>query len=830
MIVDHPHSLASDISRSSLNSAARSRAGVRAWRRGWLLLLAGCAVALQAAAPAGWPTTVDVDPGETVTAVRNGVPHTFRILNDAQGQPAITHETMPFPTISPDYRVNYAARVRLLVDGQEVEVVARPLQYPIDAAGLRLYLDGTQEWLEVGIYAVAIPKRLRLRFTAAGESWGPATLRFPVGDYRWYATTYNNTWLGIVPQGVETTYYHKGEDFGAVPERLPVFAPEAGTVTTSEWSVQFTAADGTITRMFHMNPPTIVVTAGQTLAAGQLLGLTGQYGNGNSDPHLHYDFRWDGDEPGTYPFAADAYLRDYPDAGIPVAGGYQFMFAGDTLTLDGRRSLARPGRTITGYRWILHDGTVVDGPTAALTPSEPGFYSEELRVFFDDGRQERGFTAVRAFARGAAGQMPITGLVYEYPVRGITPGSQVTIGHYPFGEGGNERTIDFGDGSPVETVYGYQPTVAHAYAAPGLYTVTIRTVGGMKQILKTSVLVEPFGSGPNHAPTIAGPAARQWRCFADAEFAVALAATDVDGDPLDWSVARPAVHGAAEVGPDGLVRYRPAAGFIGADTFAIKVDDGRSGFASVECSVVVAAVPIIGAAGARIEAEDYDEGAGVGYHDADSRQGTSTVRAGGWANEVDLVAMDSGADSPGMKVGYTVAGEWLRYTAVVPITATYKVRLRVANGTGAASPNAVSLRWKGTVIAGPLTVPSTGGWDLFTDLDVPGVVLAAGPNQLQVDCVTGGFDLNWLELTPAGPTWAPVVSILALTFQRARGIAVVAEISDDLVTWTSDAANLVQVGTAVPDVTGLNEAVTFRSTATTTAKPRQFLRVRVTLP
>ena len=65
------------------------------------------------------------------------------------------------------------------------------------------------------------------------------------------------------------------------------------------------------------------MAAGQSLAAGQLLGLTGQYGNGNSDPHVHYDFRWDGDEPGTYPFAADAYLRDYPDAGIPVAGGYQ---------------------------------------------------------------------------------------------------------------------------------------------------------------------------------------------------------------------------------------------------------------------------------------------------------------------------------------------------------------------------------------------------------------------------------------------------------------------------------------------------------------------------
>ncbi len=854
------------------------------WRVMRVLVLAclvGVAASMRGAAPDRWPTTVDLDPGETVTAVRNGVPHTFRILNDAQGQPAITHETMPFPTTSPDYRVNYAARVRLLVDGQEVEVIARPLQYPIEAAGLRLYLDGTQEWLEVGIYAVAIPKRIRLRFTAAGESWGPATLRFPVGDYRWYATTYNNTWLGIVPQGVETTYYHKGEDFGAVPERLPVFAPEAGTVTTSEWSVQFTAADGTITRMFHMNPPTIVVTAGQTLAAGQLLGLTGQYGNGNSDPHLHYDFRWDGDEPGTYPFAADAYLRDYPDAGIPVAGGYQFMFAGDTLTLDGRRSLARPGRTITGYRWILHDGTVVDGPTAALTPTAPGFYSEELRVFFDDGREERGFTAVRAFARGASWQMPITGFIYQYPVRGITPGSSVSLGHYPFGEGSYERTIDFGDGSPVETVYGYQPTVTHAYAAPGLYTVTMRTVGGLAQVLKTSVLVVAAGTGPNHPPAIGGPAVRQLRCVADASLTTSFVGTDPDGDPLDWSIGQPAAHGASTVGPDGLVEFRPAAGFVGDDSFDVVLTDGRGGTATVRVEVAVRALPVFGAAGARIEAEDYDEGGeGVGFHDLDNRQGTSTVRSGGSAHEVDLVAITAGTDSPGLKVGYTSAGEWLRYTAVVPVTAMYNLRLRVSNGSDATSPGAISLRWKGAVVAGPLTVPATGGWDTFTDLDVSGVVLTAGTNQLQVDCNTGGFDVNWLALTPAGvapyATWiadffpggtaaqtdpntdpdgdglcnllehglgrSPSVpeAALALTvveegearypalaYKRALGVNVVAEVSDDLIAWSAVPADLVQVGSAVPDATGFYETVTFRSTATIAAKPRQFLRVKV---
>ncbi len=466
------------------------------------LLLAGFAawalslcVTATAAEQARWPTTVDLNPGEAVTALRNGVAHTFRILNDSDGQPAIRHDTMPFPTTSVDHRVNRAARVRLEVDGQEIELVARPFQYPIEAVGLRLYLDGTKEWLAVGLFPVSIPKRIRLRFTAVGEPWGPATLRFPVGAYRWGATTYLNTWLGIVPQDVATTYYHKGEDFGAAPDLLPVFAPEAGTVTTTQGSVHLRAGDGTITRFFHMNPPRVVVAAGQSLGAGQLLGFTGQFGNGDADPHLHYDFRWDADEPGTYPFAVDAYLRDYPDAGVVIAGGYQFMRAGETLALEGRRSLARPGRTITGWRWILHDGTAAETPTATLTAAAPGFYAQELRVFFDDGREERGFTPVRVFAPGSAGQEPVPGFLYQHPVRGITPGRPVTIRHHPFIVASTERTINFGDGSPVRTVSGSRPGEAHAYAAPGLYTVTVTTVGGLPQILKTSVLVEPEGSG-----------------------------------------------------------------------------------------------------------------------------------------------------------------------------------------------------------------------------------------------------------------------------------------------------------------------------------------------
>ncbi len=294
----------------------------------------------------------------------------------------------------------------------------------------------------------------------------------------------------------------------------------------------------------------------------------------------------------------------------------------------------------------------------------------------------------------------------------------------------------------------------------------------------------------------------------------------------------------------------------------------------------------IPAAGLRLEAENYDEGGeGIAYHDRDLRKGTSTVRSGGTANEVDLMAIAAGADAPGLKVGSTLAGEWLRYTLTVPATGRYKLRLRVANSTASAASNAVALRWKGRLVAGPLTVPSTGAADTFVNLEVPEVVLSAGTGLLEVDCYAGNFELNWLELTPVGvvpfaswiagyfpggaastiapttdpdgdgltnlleyalgrapnaatPGLAPTVwtdagtgsQHAALTFKRAKGANVVAEISDDLATWTSDAASIVQVGAATPDATGLYETVTFRSTATLAAKPRQFLRVRMTSP
>ena len=531
---------------------------------------------------------------------------------------------------------------------------------------------------------------------------------------------------------------------------------------------------------------------------------------------------------------------------------------------------------------------------------------------------------------------------------------------------------------------------AATFNAGGTYVLRLTATDGAATT--SSDLTVTVGMTGNHAPTITTAKPAALACSRNTAGTVQLAATDADsGDTLTWSVTTAPAHGTATVGTAGLARYTPASGYLGTDSFIVKVSDGHGGTdtITINCSVTstapqitaVTATPavvsapgttimlaamvvpgtghpidrvtftldgavignatydsasgtwkrawttaslgrktitataygndaqtatgtasvVVGTAGTfgnggapwavgagtlRLEAENYDEGGeGVASHDTDDRQGLTTVRTDGSAHDVDIVAIEPGTDFPGLKIGYVEPGEWLRYTLTVPVTGIYNVRLRVANGSDAASTGAISLRWKGAVVAGPLTVPATGSWDTFVDLDVPGVALSAGTDLLQLDCNTGGFDCNWIEFVPEqAPTFASWIAgyfpgaggdaaivgaaadpdgdglsnlleyglarrpdlveqalaptlvtvggdqYAALTFTRALGVSVVAEISDDLVTWSDAAAAIVQVGAAVPDASGLFETVTFRSSTALVAKPRQFLRARITLP
>ncbi|MEU5313509.1 M23 family metallopeptidase [Streptomyces sp. NPDC021562] len=96
-----------------------------------------------------------------------------------------------------------------------------------------------------------------------------------------------------VPGAMWSSGYHTGVDF-VVPTGTPVKAVGAGTVVTAGWGgaygnqVVIRLADGYYAQYGHLSA--LSVSAGQTVTAGQQVGLSGATGN-VTGPHLHFEIR-----------------------------------------------------------------------------------------------------------------------------------------------------------------------------------------------------------------------------------------------------------------------------------------------------------------------------------------------------------------------------------------------------------------------------------------------------------------------------------------------------------------------------------------------------------
>lgn len=126
-----------------------------------------------------------------------------------------------------------------------------------------------------------------------------------------------------------------------------------------------------------------------------------------------------------------------------------------------------------------------------------------------------------------------------------------------------------------------------------------------------------------------------------------------------------------------------------------------------------------------IEAEHFDAaGEGTGFHDSDGlNQGCELRNAEG----VDLErCTDSGT---GFDVGWTAPGEWLAWTVQVAKTGTYTLAARVAcepeGGT-------FHLELAGKDLTGPLKIPATGGWQVWTTVTSKPFRLRKGRQTLQL--------------------------------------------------------------------------------------------------
>jgi hypothetical protein len=96
----------------------------------------------------------------------------------------------------------------------------------------------------------------------------------------------------------------------------------------------------------------------------------------------------------------------------------------------------------------------------------------------------------------------------------------------------------------------------------------------------------------------------------------------------------------------------------------------------------------------------------------------------------------------GFDVGYIDTNDWMSYPINVPTTGAYTVQFRVASANSGGqlvlSKNATDL--------GVVTVPNTGGWQNWTTVSMT-VQLTAGQQDLAIFARTGGWNVNWWQLT-----------------------------------------------------------------------------------
>ncbi|SHN30707.1 carbohydrate-binding protein [Chitinophaga sp. CF418] len=153
----------------------------------------------------------------------------------------------------------------------------------------------------------------------------------------------------------------------------------------------------------------------------------------------------------------------------------------------------------------------------------------------------------------------------------------------------------------------------------------------------------------------------------------------------------------------------------------------------------------------KIEIEDFDSGGeGIAYHDESTANQGNQYRT----NEgVDLENCSEG----GYNIGYVSNGEWLEYSVNVTIPGKYTFAARVAN-PGTAKTLHVEL--DGQNITGPVTVPTTGGFQAWQTVSATTTTLPAGNHIVRIVLEANDFNVNYFTFALAIGD-APTVNITA---------------------------------------------------------------------
>lgn len=141
----------------------------------------------------------------------------------------------------------------------------------------------------------------------------------------------------------------------------------------------------------------------------------------------------------------------------------------------------------------------------------------------------------------------------------------------------------------------------------------------------------------------------------------------------------------------------------------------------------------------KIEMENYDVGrSNKAYYDKDSENQGLAYREDG----VDIVQVDASDISKGYAIGYTQAGEWLRYTVHVDSTGKYALSAQVASGLEGSS---FRLYMDETPLTDTIQIPQGESWDVYQEVSLGNVELNAGEHIFKL-VITGSYaNIDWIQ-------------------------------------------------------------------------------------
>lgn len=140
----------------------------------------------------------------------------------------------------------------------------------------------------------------------------------------------------------------------------------------------------------------------------------------------------------------------------------------------------------------------------------------------------------------------------------------------------------------------------------------------------------------------------------------------------------------------------------------------------------------------KLEVEDYDKGcdSDPAYYDTSSGNIGKVYRN-------DSVDIGHGEGGVGASIGWIVSGEWLEYTVDVKEEGEYQIRYKTSSNFG----DGVLQILVNDQLSSSVSLPNTGGWDKWQEVDGPSIWLPEGKNILKLYVENAGFNMDWISFT-----------------------------------------------------------------------------------